>query len=179
MERHLQLLHRRKIMSYLEDQLLLKGAKVADFSARLMYRELVHSPPIAFPFHSIWNPIVPPKICFFAWEVSWGKVLTLDQLKRRGVTLANRCFICEGEEESIDHLLIHCPRAKMLWELFLAVVGSSWVLPQTVRQTLLAWQSANVGRKRKRIWMAAPLCLFWTVWQVRNRAAFEDVTPYS
>ena len=23
--------------------------------------------------------------------------------------------------------------------------------------------------------MAEPLCLFWTVWQVRNRAAFEDI----
>ena len=23
--------------------------------------------------------------------------------------------------------------------------------------------------------MVAPLCLFWTVWQARNRVAFEDV----
>ena len=124
-ERLLQFLHKRKIRSYQEDQLPMKGAKVADFSARLMYRKLVHSPPITFPSRSIWNPIVPPKIGFFAWEASWGKVLTFDQLKRRGVTFANRCFLCEEEEESIDHLLIHCPKAKMLWELFLAVVGSS------------------------------------------------------
>ena len=74
-------------------------------------------------------------------------MLTLDQLKRRRITLANRCFLCEEEEESIDHLLIHCLRAKMLWELFLAIVGSSWVFSRTVRQTLLAWQSANVGKK--------------------------------
>ena len=176
-ERLLQLLHKRKIMSYQEDQLLLKGAKVVVFSTRLMYRKLVHSPPIAFPSLSIWNPIVPPKIGFCACEASWGKVLTLDQLKRRGVTLANRCFLYEEGEESIDHLLIHCPRAKMPWELFLVIVGSSWVFPQMVRQTLLVWQSANVGKKRKRIWMETPLCLFWTVWQVRNRAAFEDVAP--
>ena len=69
-ERLLQLLHRRKFMSYQEDQLLLKGAKVVVFSARLMYRKLVHSPPIAFPSRSIWNPIVPPKIGFLAWEAS-------------------------------------------------------------------------------------------------------------
>ena len=25
--------------------------------------------------------------------------------------------------------------------------------------------------------MVAPLCLFWTVWLERNRAAFEDVVP--
>ena len=115
MESFLQILYRRKIASYQEDQLLLKGDKEAVFSARLMYKKLVHSPsPIAFPSCSIWNPIVPPKIGFFSWEMSWGKVLTPDKLKRRGVILANRCFLCEEEEETIDHLLIHCPRAKML-----------------------------------------------------------------
>ena len=65
----------------------------------------------------------------------------------------------------------------MLWELFLAIVGSSWVFPRTVRQTLLAWQSANVGKKHNRIWMVGPLGLFWTIRQVRNRTAFEDVAP--
>ena len=25
--------------------------------------------------------------------------------------------------------------------------------------------------------MIAPLCLFWTVWQARNRVVFEDVAP--
>ena len=28
----------------------------------------------------------------------------LDQLKRRGLTFANRCFLCQEREETIDHL---------------------------------------------------------------------------
>ena len=62
MERFLQILHSRKIMSYREDQLMLKGAKDVFFLARLVYKKLVHSPPIAFPSRSIWNPIVPERI---------------------------------------------------------------------------------------------------------------------
>ena len=31
-----------------------------------------------------------------------------------------------------------------------------------------------MGKKRKRIWLAAPPCLFWTLWQVRNRLGFEN-----
>ena len=52
-------------------------------------------------------------------------MLTLDQFKRCGRALANRCFLCEEEEETIEHLLIHCSKARMLWDLFLLIVGSS------------------------------------------------------
>ena len=104
-------------------------------------------------------------------------MLTLDQLKRRGMTLANRCFMCEEEEETIDHLLIHCKFAKMLWDLLLSIVGISWVFSNTVLHTLIAWQGAAVGKKRKKIWLAAPLCLFWNLWRARNRLVFENETP--
>ena len=104
-------------------------------------------------------------------------MLTLDQLKRCGMTFANRCFMCEEEEETIDHLLIHCKFAKMLWDLILSIVGISWVFPQSVLHTLLAWQGAAVGKRRKKIWFAAPLCLFWNLWHARNRLVFENEVP--
>ena len=176
-ERFLLVLHNKKIRPAQEDCLILKETRPDGFAVKLMYRKLIHFPPTDFPWYSIWNPIVPPKLDFFAWEASWDKVLTLDQLKRRGFTLVNRCFLCEEEEETIDHLLIHCSTAKMLWNLLLAIVDYNWVFPLTVRQALLAWQSARVGKKRKRIWLAAPLCLFWTVWNERNRAAFDNEIP--
>ena len=95
--------------------------------------------------------MVPLKVGFFAWEASWGKVMTLDQLKKRGRSLANRCYLCEEEEETLNHLLVHCSKARMLWELILAIVGFGWVFPFSVRQVLLAWQGTNVGKKRKKV----------------------------
>ena len=76
-------------------------------------------------------------------------MLTLDQLKRRGRALANRCFLCEEYEENINHWLVHCKKAKMLCDLFLSIVRTSWVFPVSVIQTLLSWQSALMGKKRK------------------------------
>ena len=143
----------------------MKDVKEKRFSVKIMYKGLDPSPTIDFPYRLVWNPVVPSKIGFFAWEVSWGKVLMLDQLKRRGMTFANRCFMCEEDEETIDHLLIHCKSAKMLWNLFLSIVGTSWVFPRSVLHTLLAWQRAAVGKKHHKIWMTAPLCLFWTLWR--------------
>ena len=31
-----------------------------------------------------------------------------------------------------------------------------------------------MGKNRKVVWQASPLCLFWSIWKVRNRIAFED-----
>ena len=177
MTRFLQILHDHKFRPMGEDKLSLKNAKDKGFSVKSMYKGFDVSPAFDFPHRLVWNPVAPPKIGVFAWEAAWGKVLTLDQLKRRGMTFANRCFMCEEEEETIDHLLIHCKFAKMLWDLFLSIVGISWVFPHSVLHTLLAWQGCAVGKKRKKIWLAAPLCLFWNLWRARNRLVFENEVP--
>ena len=31
-----------------------------------------------------------------------------------------------------------------------------------------------MGKKRKKVWRAAPLYIFWTVWKARNRLTFKD-----
>ena len=51
------------------------------------------------------------------------------------------------------------------------------MFPLTVCQFLFTWQSASVGKKGKSVWLAAPLCLFWTLWNERNRVAFKNETP--
>ena len=43
-----------------------------------------------------------------------------------------------------------------------------------VQEMLLSWKSAFVGKRRKKVWQAAPSCLFWTVWKTRNRIVFKD-----
>ena len=60
---------------------------------------------------------------------------------------------------------------------FLAITDYNWVFPLTVCQLLLAWKSASVGRKWKRVWLTAPLCILWTPWKKRNRVAFENEAP--
>ena len=107
MDRFLQVLYRKQIRPLMEDKIIFKGSRSDVFSVSSMYRALDCSPQVVFPSHLIWNPVIPPRMGFFAWEASWGKVLTLDQLKRRGRALANRCFLCEEEEEDINHLLLH------------------------------------------------------------------------
>ena len=123
---------------------------------------------------NVWKSCGQPKVSFCAWEASQGKVLTLDQIKKRRRALANRCYFCQVEEESIDHLLLHCEKTRALWEMLFTLFGVSWIFPFSVRETLLGWNGFFVGKKRKTAWRESPLCIFQTVWKTRNRIAFED-----
>ena len=131
MESFLSSIHKKKIRLGIEDKLLMKGSNHGNFSVRALYGGLDFLPEFDFPFRSVWNHVIPSKISFFAWEASWGKVITLDQVKWRRRALVNRCCLCEEDEETIDHLLIHCKMAKMLCDLFLSTVGSFRALSST------------------------------------------------
>ena len=94
--------------------------------------------------------------------------MTLDQLKKRGWKMSNRCYMCKKEETS-DHILLHCPKARILWQLSFALFSVQWVMHTSVRGLLLGWGGFFVGRKKKKTWNVVPLCLFWTIRKERNR----------
>ena len=71
----------------------------------------------------------------------------------------------------MDHLLLQ--RDRILWELFIAIVGLSWV-PPTPFCRHLAGQDVPVGKKCKKVWLVAALCLFWTIWLERNMVVFDN-----
>ena len=103
-----------------------------------------------------------------------GQSLNIGYGSKKRMGLANRCFMCLEKEENINHLLLHCSRTRVLWDLLFTLFGVSWVLPSSVRETLLSWNGFFVGKKCKKAWKAAPLHIFWTVWKVRNRLTFKD-----
>ena len=129
---------------------------------------------LSLPSKGIWAPNVPTKSAFYAWEAVWGKVLTLDKLQRRGWHLPNRCYLRGCAAESINLILLHCSVVSLLWDIIFAIVGAHWVFPKTVKEAIISWKDSFVGKKRKKVWNAVLICIFWTVWKERNHIAFKD-----
>jgi hypothetical protein len=72
--------------------------------------------------------------------------------------VVNRCWLCESDGESVDHLLLHCRVANALWNGILSRFGLCWVMPGSVREALASWWLG--GRSRSAVvWKMAPLCL--------------------
>ena len=84
-ERLLETIQGRRLNFNLEDRVLWKETKDENFFVKCLYSALDSRSAVQFPKSIIWSPCVPTKASFFAWEASWGKVLTLDQLKKRVV----------------------------------------------------------------------------------------------
>jgi hypothetical protein len=54
--------------------------------------------------------------------------------------VVNRCWLCEMEGESVDHLLLHCATASALWNAFFFVrFGLCWVMPRSVKELIACW----------------------------------------
>ena len=80
---------------------------------------------------------------------------------------------CKENEESADHILIHCGKTRELWTLLLSSFGVMWVFPESVRDLLLEWKIKGLGKKRSVVWRMTPICLFWCIWGERNQRLFK------
>ena len=149
------------------------------FEVKEAYELLINHSTLLFPKKGTWVENVPSKLAFFAWEATWGRVLTLNRLQKRGWQLPNRCYLCGMDEENVNHLLIHCTVASVLWGIVLGLFGAQWVFPETVKEAIVSWKGSFVGKKREKIWRSIPLFIFWTVWKKRNRLTFRGGVSYT
>ena len=80
--------------------------------------------------------------------------------------------MCCCNEESLNHLLLHCPVAHSLWAQMLQVLGSNGVMPGVVESLVFCW-STWLGKFSLDIWNMVPDCLMWVVWMEKNQHSFE------
>ena len=91
-----------------DDKIIWSLTSSGIFSVKSLCERLLRSNHPTFPVKAIWKSKAPTKACFLVWAASKGKVPTEIMLKRRNFSLASRCVMCFHEEESVDHLFVHC-----------------------------------------------------------------------
>ena len=63
----------------------------------------------------------------------------MDNLPHRHILLVNACLLYLAEEESVDHLLLHCKQTKALEEF-----NCSWVMPQSLPDLFHQWANTII-----------------------------------
>ena len=144
------------------------------FDVRSFYSALLKAPSVSFPWQSIWCVKVPRRVSFFLWTAARGGILTIDNLVKKTLPLVNWCCLCKCDEETVDHLLLHCKFASALWSEVLIMFGVQWVMSDTIVSLLFAWRNW-LGTHSSKVWNMVPTCLMWLVWKERNAQNFEDI----
>ena len=68
----------------MQDNLRWNESKCDKYSVRSLYSSLLEGHNVPFLASIVWKAWAPLNVNFFAWEASWGRILTVNQLKRRG-----------------------------------------------------------------------------------------------
>ena len=78
------------------------------FTVKSMYQGLKDEPYIGQDIHRIWKMKVPPRIKVFGWLTYYEKILTAENLQKRGWNLPSMCVLCRRQAETIKHLFSEC-----------------------------------------------------------------------
>ena len=69
---------------------------------------------------------------FFVWSVALGKILSIDNLRKRHIIVVDLCVMCKKNGKSLNHLLLHWEVACAIWNVFSNWFGLSWVMLKRV-----------------------------------------------
>lgn len=69
-------------------------------------------------WQQLWSHQGWMKIKLFMWLVHHKKILTWDNITKKGVIGPSRCQLCEAQEETMEHILNSCTFTTWLWDSF-------------------------------------------------------------
>jgi zinc-binding in reverse transcriptase len=122
-------------------------------------------------YQLVWSASIPLKIKMFLWLVRKNKILTKDNLQKRGWRGQTKCIFCKAHE-TIDHIFIHCSIITCIWSWIASYNNFSFSI-QTVDEL---WQiDACIPFKDKNICEMLRGAILWTIWKKRNRLIIQGV----
>ena len=108
--------------------------------------------PVNYQAKCIWKLKIPVKVKVFIWLQILGKLNVHSHLQRRRPYLSMSlgwCVMCKRDNESIDHLFLHCDFSFRLWSKILKELGIVWVMPRSSSELVIIGQSLSLSKKGK------------------------------
>jgi hypothetical protein len=141
------------------DRVVWNLSKKRNFEVKTFYKALVGHEAAYFPWKGIWRVQAPKRVAFFVWIAALGKIFTHDNLRRRGIVVVEWCVMCKKLGESVDHILLHCDVARVVWSYFYSLFGVEWVMPSSVLDLMSGWGTLLGRGSAIRSWKQVPLCV--------------------
>ena len=117
----------------------------------------------------------------FSWTLVHGRILTGDNLERRGFAGPFRCPMCFESKETIQHLFLDYPYARNVWDNMISPWFGNTKTPGNIQHCFVSWEQAYNGALDKKegvknCWLKLPKVIFWHIWIECNLRTFQDKT---
>lgn len=124
-----------------------------------------------FPQKFMCKLKIPLKVKVFVWLTITNRILTKDNLLKRGWTCNNQCHFCNCDE-IVDHLLFQYSLDRLVWRIVICALGL-FRSPCGVEDLLDSWLTQfPPGQRKLALYGSAAVC--WTIWKTRNDACFNN-----
>jgi hypothetical protein len=118
---------------------------------------------------NVWNSFAPMSYKFHAWLALRRRCWTADRLLRRGLPSHTLCPLCRVHDETLDHLSLDCPFAKVVW----ADTNSELRTPlPSPAAPLSDWWPEAVERKTANSLISL---VIRSLWLERNARVFDKI----
>ena len=111
----------------------------------------------------------------FFWLMLKWRILTWDNLQIRGFHGSSWCYMCEENNESINHLLDECRVADSLWEKGASIFRKNHRHRGWSDITIADW---TINSLKTKLWTAfgnsCPSFTLWEIWKTQNKQTFEN-----
>lgn len=126
-------------------------------------------------WQNLWRHQGWMKIKLFMWLVHHKKILTWDNIRKRGVLWPSRCQLCEAQEETMEHLLNSCIFTSRLWDTFATIFQQTDRDKGSIITTLNNWRRNFFYYEfLGSTWDLTPRFIIWNVWKERNKRIFKN-----
>ena len=94
-----------------------------------------------------------------------GRILTGENLEKRGLVGPFRCPLCAGAVETISHLFLQCPYAISIWNAVLNRWGGVVRLSVSIQDCFYKWESLYQGELNQKsgvraCWLKIPKLIY-------------------
>ena len=113
-----------------QDSIVWRWTADGNYSTRSAYNIQFQGSHCKFHADLIWKASAENKCKIHAWLLMHDKILTADNLQKRGWPHHEHCVLCNGPLETGLHLSLLCPFAKAVWSQVLSWENFDVQLPQ-------------------------------------------------
>lgn len=148
------------------DKAIWRRNSQGQFTVRSLYHFIKNRPTVQTHVHRIWKIVAPPRMQVFAWLMTQNKILTIDNLMKRGWTMVNRCVMCKSATETVLHLFEECRMTVGIYNRITTTMG--YTMPANEAKEAL---TRNILTKDQK---SVLLITQFVIWRERCLRTFTD-----